>query len=149
MNIEKSSAIQQQDKKPRRRMTKEEYKTYLMNLMQKWIREENITAKQALERLTVKQFDFLVESGIDTDKIMLTAEQLKDVTATKRAQRRLSPNGYNKRYPPDKQHLFHELENLVISQGATVEPREKENFGRIDFTWKDKKYRIVLSNPKK
>ena len=149
MGNQNQQSNQQQQKQPRRRMTKTEYKTYLMNLMQKWIREENITAKQALERLTVKQFDFLVESGIDTDKIMLTAEQLKDVTATKRAQRRLSPNGYNKRYPPDKQHLFHELENLVISQGAIIEPREKENFGRIDFTWKDKKYRIVLSNPKK
>ena len=140
---------QQQQKQPRRRMTKTEYKTYLMNLMQKWIREENITAKQALERLTVKQFDFLVENGVDTDKIMLTADQLKAVATVKKSQRRLSPEGYNKKYPPDKQQLFHDIENLVISQGATVEPREKENFRQLDFTLKSKKYRIVLSNPKK
>ena len=136
-------------KKPRRKFSTQEYKEYLLKLMSKWVEKDGLTAEQAVEKLTMKQFDFLVNQNVDTDQWLLSAEQIKASKQTNKVGRRLSPEGYKKKYPEEKQRLYKAIIDLVCELGAEIQPKEKENFRELDFTINGKKYRIVLSNPRK
>lgn len=106
------------------------------------------TAEQAIGKLSERQYDFLIDQGIDFDKLLLTPEQLKTVQTVKRASRTVKPGGYNKKYPQSKQDLYNGIAEYIKSQGATITPHEKCNFRDLDFTIEGTAYRIVLSNPR-
>ena len=58
---------------PRRRATKAELRDILLNKLNSWV-EQGDTPEQAIERLTLRQYDFLIEQGVDLDNFILTAK---------------------------------------------------------------------------
>lgn len=128
-------------------MNQTEYKQYLINLVNKWM-NEGLSGEQAVERLTVKQYDFLIDKGVDLDNLILTPEQQKAVNEIKRSPRSPSPEGYKKKYPQSKKDLFDSIQNFLTENGAEIIERPKNNYRDLDFTLNGIKYKIVLSNPR-
>lgn len=104
---------------------------------------------EAVESIPLEDYDFLVDTGFDTDQLLLTAEQRKAAQEVKAVKRGLSPNGYNKKYPKEKQNLYNSVLEHIVGIGGVVIPREKENYRDLDFTLNNKKYKIVVSEPRK
>lgn len=132
---------------PKRKLTKSELEKKLIGQVEAWI-ASGVPPDEAIERLTLRQYDFLIERGVNLDKYILTDEQIKVSSEVRRAERRLSPNGYNKKYPQSKQDLYNGIAEFIKSQGAEIIPREKQNYRDLDFTIDGTKYKIVLSNPR-
>lgn len=132
---------------PRRKATKAELVKILTGKVEQWI-NEGIPPDEAIGRLSERQYDFLIDQNVDLDKYLLTPEQIKATHELRKAPRRCSPNGYNKKYPQSKQDLYNGLVTYIQSQGATIQPREKQNFRDLDFTIGETHYKIVLSNPR-
>ena len=109
---------------------------------------EGANLDDLLSKLPVELYDKMIDANFNFDNLQFSAEQLKGIKETSRAPR---PKGltYNKKYPQDKQDLYYSIVNLITTQGGTVEPPERQNYGKIDFFLNNKKYRIVISNPKK
>jgi len=135
------------EEKQARRSSNKDRKEQLLKRLSEWI-DGGDTPEQAIEKLTLKQYDFLVEQGVDLDALLLTPEQLKNLHKAVPRERRKSPEGYNKKYPEEKQHLFQCIRTLFEGMGAEVIPREKENFRDLDFTYNGTHYRVVFSNPR-
>lgn len=131
---------------PKPRATKADRINILLSQLAQW-QAEGLTGDALLDKLTPAQYDFLIDSDIDLDNIVLTKEQQKVVTELKRSPR---PSGlqYKKKYPQDKQELYGNLLTFLQEQGATITPKERENYRDIDFDVNGIKYRIVLSNPR-
>lgn len=136
------------DHKPPRRQSKAELQAILLRKLDEWIKSGD-SPEKAVERLTLRQYDFLINQGVDLDSLLLTPEQLRNAQSVKKAGRTVKPGGYNKKYPQAKQDLFNGLVAYLQEQGATITPKEKENFRDLDFTIQGTAYRIVLSNPRK
>ena len=134
-------------KVPRRPQTKAERIKYLLNLVNKWIKEGH-SSEEAVEKLSLKQYDFLINADVDLDALLLTDAQQEAIKAVTRAPRPLFPNGYKKKYPESKQELYRSIEAHILTQGAVIAPRERENFRDLDFTIDGTAYRIVLSQPR-
>ena len=130
------------------RQSKDELKSILLAKVSQWI-DHGDTPEQAIEKLTPRQYDFLIDQGVGFDALLLTPEQLKNAQTVKRAARSPSPGGYNKKYPQSKQDLYNGIVAYIQTQGAEVVPREKPNYRDLDFTINGTAYRIVLSNPRK
>jgi beta-galactosidase GanA len=135
------------EQKAPRRPSKKEHAARLLEIIDKAMKA-GATAEEAIEQLTVKQYDFLIEYGVNLDSLLLTAEQQTAIKEITKAPRKLSPNGYNKKYPQSKQELYSTIVEHLTAQGATIEPREKQNYRDLDFTLAGVKYKIVLSNPR-
>lgn len=132
----------------KRKLSKAELKAVLLAKVNQWI-DEGCSPDDAIGKLTERQYDFLIDQGVDFDALLLTPEQLQNVKEVKRVHRACSPNGYNKKYPQNKQDLFNGIVEYVKTQGAEIIPREKQNFRDLDFTIQGTAYKIVLSNPRK
>lgn len=130
----------------RKRPSKAEYKDELLKRLENWIKEGD-TPLQAIEKLTLRQYDFLVDCNINFDDVFLTIEQQKAVKAITKSKR---PTGlqYNKKYPPEKQALYNSIVDHITSIGGIVTQREKINFRDLDFILDNINYKIVLSNPR-
>lgn len=128
-------------------MTKADYKKYLLNLINKWM-NEGLSGEQAVEKLTAKQYDFLIDQNVNLDNLILTPEQQKAVNEIKRSPRSPSPEGYKKKYPQSKQDLFNSLLAFLKENGAEIIERPKNNYRDLDFILNGIKYKIVLSNPR-
>lgn len=109
--------------------------------------KSGLSGEEAVEKLTMKQYDFLIDQDVNLDNLILTPEQRKVVQDIKRCPRR-SGMTYNKVYPQNKQDFYNRLVEFVESQGATVLPRERINYRDLDFRLNDTHYRIVFSNPR-
>lgn len=136
-------------KAPRKRLTKSELVDVLVKKVNDWI-AEGIDAEEAVGRLTDKQYDFLIDQGVNLDELLLTPEQLnaRQSIMANQAGRRKGMK-YNKKYPKSKQDLFNGLVEYLTDQGAEILPAERCNFRDLDFMLNGVKYRIVLSNPRK
>lgn len=130
-----------------KRLSKAELAQVLVSKVEKWI-AEGIPPNDAIGKLTEKQYDFLIDQNVDLDKYLLTPEQIKNSHEVRRAARTVKAGGYNKKYPKSKQDLYNSICEFIQSQGATIQPREKQNFRDLDFTIGETHYRIVLSNPR-
>ncbi len=119
----------------------------LLRTLDKWQREGD-TPEEALERLSVKQYDILIDAGVNFDNLILTPEEQKAIQEITRAPRPNFPNGYAKRYPESKQALYGSLVEHLKEQGAVIQERPKQNYRDLDFTIGDTLYKIVLSNPR-
>lgn len=126
---------------------KAEQKYLLLKKVNDWL-EAGDSPETAIEKLTPRQYDFLIDQGVDFDALLLTPEQIANSKTVKRAGRSCSPNGYNKKYPQEKQDLYNGLVDYLKAQGANIVPREKQNYRDIDFSINNTAYRIVLSNPR-
>ena len=135
------------EEKQVRRSSNKERKEQLLKRLSEWI-DGGDTPEQAIEKLTLKQYDFLVEQGVDLDALLLTPEQLANLNKTRPRERRKSPEGYNKKYPEEKQNLYACIKTLFEGMGAEIIPREKENFRDLDFIYNGTHYRVVFSNPR-
>lgn len=113
--------------------------------------ESGKTPEEALETLTLRQYDFLVDYGIDLDEFILSPEQRKNIgeLMKKGAGRPTFPNGYDKKYPPAKRAFFEKLTDFIIAEGGEIADRPKCNYRDIDFTLEGVHYRIVYSVPTK
>lgn len=129
------------------KLSKTQLRDKLLGYVEQWV-NEGCTPEEAIGKLTDRQYDFLIDMGIDFDNYLLTPEQQKVVQQIKKAPRRCSPEGYNKKYPQSKQDLYNGIVKYIESQGATVIPRPKQNFRDLDFKIGDTTYKIVLSNPR-
>lgn len=127
-----------------KKLRKEEILTSLYNMI-----DSGKSPEQAFESIPLDDYDFLVDTGFDTDQLLLTAEQRKAAQEVKAVKRGLSPNGYNKKYPIEKQNLYNSVLEHIASIGGIVIPREKQNYRDLDFTLNGKKYKIVISEPRK
>lgn len=136
-----------EERKPPRRQSKADLTKALLERLQKW-QDEGDTPEEAVERLTLKQYDFLVDQGVNLDNLILTLEQQKAISAITKAPRSRKPGGYDKKYPPEKIALYTAFCELVTSLGAEIHPREKQNFRNLDFTLDGIRYEVVLSNPR-
>lgn len=136
-----------------RNPSKREWATTLLTKLRTLIDEDGKTPEEALETLTMRQYDFLVDyfDGSELDDILLSPEQRANIGALmkKGAGRPLFPNGYDKKYPPAKRDFFEKLTDFVIQQGGVIAERPKCNYRDIDFTLDGVKYRIVYSAPTK
>lgn len=136
------------EEKQVKRSSNKERKENLLKRLSDWI-ESGDTPEKAIERLTLKQYDFLIDQGVDLDALLLTPEQLKNLEkGVQPRERRKSPNGYNKKYPEEKQHLYRCIQILLEGMEAQIIPRDKPNYRDLDFIWNGKKYKIVLSEPR-
>lgn len=137
-----------ESKAPRRRATKAELTQILLGKVNQWV-EEGCTPEEAVERLTPKQYDFLIDQGVNLDNLILTPEQQKAAQTIMASQAgRRKGMKYNKKYPQEKQDLYNGLVDHLEGMGATIIPTERCNFRDLDFTLNGTKYRIVLSNPR-
>jgi hypothetical protein len=136
-----------EEKKIPRRQSKKDLANALLQRLDSWIKAGD-SPEEALEKLTVRQYDFLIDYGVNLDNLILTTEQQQAIKAITKRPRRLSENGYNKKYPESKQELYNSLVEHVKAQGAMVHEREKQNFRDLDFTLNGTHYRIVLSQPR-
>lgn len=132
---------------PRRRATKAELRDILLNKLNSWV-EQGDTPEQAIERLTLRQYDFLVEQGVDLDNFILTPEQQKAAGEILKTQAGRKRGQYNKKYPQAKQDLYNGLVEYLTVQGAEIIPLERQNFRDLEFILAGTKYKIVLSNPR-
>lgn len=132
---------------PRRRATKAELRDILLKKLDSWI-ESGDTPEQAIERLTLRQYDFLIEQGVDLDNFILTPEQQKAAGEIVKAKAGRKRGAYNKKYPQAKQDLYNGLVDYLAGQGAEIIPSERQNFRDLEFTLAGTKYKIVLSNPR-
>jgi hypothetical protein len=136
-------------KAPRKRLTKAELTEVLLKKVNDWI-EGGDSPEDAVGKLTDKQYDFLIDQGVDFDSLLLSPEQLKNAQSImgKQAGRRKGMK-YNKKYPKSKQDLFNGIVEYLQGQGAEIMPAERQNFRDLDFTLNGVHYKIVLSNPRK
>lgn len=132
---------------PRRKATKAELVQILLNKVEQWI-ASGIPPDEAVNKLTMRQYDFLIDQNVNLDKYMLTEEQIEASREVRRAARTCKPGGYNKKYPQSKQDLYNGICSYIQSQGAIIQQREKQNFRDLDFVIGDTHYKIVLSNPR-
>lgn len=137
-----------ENKKPPRRQSKADLTKALLARLDQWMKEGD-TPEEAVGKLSQRQYDFLIDQDIDLDNLLLTSEQLQAVKEVKKATRTVKAGGYNKKYPKAKQDLFQGIVDHLTAKGATIHPKEKENFRDLDFTLDDVHYKIVLSNPRK
>lgn len=131
--------------------SKKEWAASLLARLQKAL-DSGKTPEEALETLTVRQYDFLIDyCNLDVDALLMTPEQIANVRElmNKGAGRRTFPNGYDKKYPPEKREFFEKLTQFIIEQGGEIAERPKCNYRDIDFTLDGKRYRIVYSAPTK
>ncbi len=127
---------------------KDDRANILLKQIADWMEKDRLSGEEAVEKLSIQQYDFLVDYGVNLDNLLLTPEQLKAASEVKRVKRAPSPNGYNKKYPQEKQDLYSSICKHLEGLGAEIIPREKQNFRDLDFTLNGTKYRIVLSNPR-
>ena len=148
--INTESEVSNIENKPKvpRRQSKKDLADALLKKLDGWMKDGD-TAEEAVERLSIRQYDFLVDYGIDLDNLLLTPEQMEAVKEVKKATRTCKPGGYNKKYPQPKQNLFMGIVDHIKSIGGEIIPKEKENFRDLDFTLDGTHYKIVLSNPRK
>lgn len=139
------------EKSPRRKLSVAEYGKLLMDKVHKEL-ENGLSADKAIEKaLTPTQYDWLIDHDFDLDNIILSKEQLDNVKALSRKShtRRLSPEGYNKKYPKEKQALYELVKTAIEENGGLVTCPEKANFRDMEIDWQGNKYKIVLSQPRK
>ena len=144
-------SIQSEPKQPRRKMSVAEYGKLLMDRVHKEL-ANGLSADKAIEKaLTPSQYDWIVDHDFDLDSILLSKEQLDNAkTVVKQAHtRRLSPEGYNKKYPKEKQTLYELIKTAIEQNGGTVTCPEKANYRDMAIEWQGGKYKIVLSQPRK
>lgn len=148
--INTESEVSDIENKPKvpRRQSKQDLCNALLKKLDGWMKDGD-TAEEAVEKLSVRQYDFLVDYGIDLDNLLLTPEQQAAVKEVKKATRTCKPGGYNKKYPQAKQNLFMGIVDHIKSIGGEVIPKDKENFRDLDFVLDGTHYKIVLSNPRK
>ena len=132
---------------PRRRASKSELVGILLNKLNSWV-EGGDTPEQAVERLTLRQYDFLIEQGVNLDNFILTPEQQQAAREVTRQAANRKRGAYNKKYPQAKQDLYTGLVDYLTAQGAEIIPAERCNFRDLEFTLGGTKYKIVLSNPR-
>jgi len=135
------------ESKRKRPMTKQQRIEYLLNCINKWV-NEGLSTEEAVAKLTIKQYDFLIDNDIDLDALVLTPQQLKVAKAVRKMPRPNFPNGYNKKYPESKQEIFNNLVNFLKTQADEVELPEKINYRDVSFTVNNVNYHIVLSQPR-
>lgn len=135
------------EKKAPRRQSKADRVKSILDVLNRHL-SNGLSTDDALEMLTIAQYDFLIDEGVNLDNLLLTDEQQKAVEIVKKSPRPTFPNGYRKKYPADKMEFFGRLEEFVKANGGEIAPREKNNFRDLDFTISGKAYKIVLSNPR-
>lgn len=112
---------------------------------------QGCTPDEALEKLSMRQYDFLCDykDGVYLDEIRPETAQEKEVRSSMaNAGRQVRQGGYNKKYPEPKKMLYLSILQHIQSLGGEVQPKAKENFRDLDFTLDGTHYRIVLSNPR-
>lgn len=141
-----------ESKETRRKMTTAEYGAYLMSRIHKEIdsgKPPNIAVETAI---TSKQYDWLCDHDFDLDTFTLGSEKAKNAKefSNSNRTRRLSPEGYKKKYPETKQGLYNGIvAHLKENANAEIIEPAKMNFRDIDFTVNGTLYKIVLSMPRK
>lgn len=136
-----------EEKKIPRRQSKKDLANALLQKLDEW-QKAGDTAEEAIEKLTLRQYDFLIDYGVNLDNLILTSDQQKAITAITKAPRICKPGGYDKKYPKSKIELYTALVEYIQSMGGVVKPKEKENYRDLDFTLEGIDYKIVLSNPR-
>ncbi len=132
------------------RQSKEDLAKSLVRICQKHI-ESGLSPDEALEKLSVRQYDFLCDykDGAYLDMVRpMTAEEKAVQSAMTKADRKTREGGYNKKYPEPKKNIFAGLVEYVQSIGGVVRPKDKENFRDLDFDLDGVHYKIVFSNPR-
>ena len=127
--------------------TKDDRARILLNQLNSWI-AEGLSGEDAIAKLSINQYDFLIDYGVNLDDMLLSKEQQQNIHEVKKVRRSPSPQGYNKKYPEQKQQLYNHIVEAVKSFGGEIIPREKQNFRDLDFNVNGTKYKIVLSNPR-
>lgn len=112
------------------------------------VRVVEIGREKAIEELPLDDYDFLVDNGVNLDELILTKAQIDVAKTVKNEGRPTFPNGYNKKYPKEKQDLYNGIAEYLGSIGSEITIAEKCNYRDLDFTLKGVKYKIVLSNPR-
>jgi len=131
----------------RRKMTKKERIAYLLNCLNKWV-ESGLSTEDAVAKLTVKQYDFLMDCDINLDDMVLSPKQMKVAQEVRKVPRPNFPDGYNKKYPQSKQEIFNQLVSFLKTQADEVSLPDKINYRDVDFVINDVKYHIVMSMPR-
>jgi len=128
-------------------MTKKERISYLLNCVANWQRQ-GMTEMEAISKLSLKQYDFLIDCGIDFQSMQLSENQQLAVSAITRNPRPVFPNGYQKRYPKGKQDVYSSIVKCLEEMGASVNAPEKCNYRDIEFSISDVTYKLILSIPR-
>lgn len=132
------------------RQSKKDLAENLVRIVRKHM-AEGLTADEALEKLSVRQYDFLCDykDGVYLENLIPETAEQKAVRASMlRADKKVREGGYNKKYPEPKKNIYMSLVEHVKSLGGEVQAKEKENFRDLDFVLDGVHYRIVFSNPR-
>ena len=132
------------------RQSKKDLAENLVRIVRKHM-ESGLTVDEALEKLSIRQYDFLCDykDGEYLDLLRPeTAEEKAVRQQMAQADRKTREGGYNKKYPEPKKNIYMALVQLVQVMGGEVHPKAKENFRDLDFTLNGVHYRIVFSSPR-
>lgn len=102
------------------------------------------------EAKSIIETDKLIDKG--ADPFPLTAEQKEVEKQMRQADRKkeIAPRQRERKTDADKKYLIEAIEEMLSYSDVQAEDVIITNPERqIDFTFKDKKYRIVLSAPRK
>lgn len=144
------SDIADQPRKTPPRQSKQDLAENLVRIVRRHM-ETGLTVDEALEKLSMRQYDFLCDykDGEYLDQLRPeTAEEKAVRQSMTKADRKTREGGYNKKYPEPKKNIYTALVQFVRDMGGEVHPKAKENFRDIDFTLDGTHYRIVFSNPR-
>ena len=130
-----------------KQMSKAEYVDFLKKKLLDE-KAKGVPPEKCLEILTDKQYDVLADYDDFLDVFTANKPLNASNVGGEKRQRRLSPDGYNKIYPQDKIDLFNAICSFLNEKGATIIPKQKENYRDLDFNLNGKHYKIVLSNPR-
>lgn len=132
------------------RQSKEQLAKILVSKCKEYM-AQGCTPDEALEKLSMRQYDFLCDykDGAYLDQIRPeTAEEKAARSAMADGGRTVRSGGYNKKYPEPKKNLYTSLVQHIQAMGGEIHPKAKENFRDLDFTLDGTHYRIVLSAPR-
>ena len=133
------------EQKVPRRASKTEHREKLLQQVSDWI-ASGISPEVAIyEKLTPRQYDTLIDAGVNFDCYLLTAEQQNAQREVRRMDRTPREGGYNKKYPAEKKVIYEALTQTVIAQGAKVLPLKKDNYRDLIFDLDGERYQIVFS----
>jgi hypothetical protein len=133
--------------KPSHNPNKKTHKMLLLDRISAAI-AEGMSPSEAVSQLSVRQYDLLIDNGVNLDDLLLSKKQIAAFKEVIKSPRPLFPSGYLKKYPEEKRKIYQSLIEWVEGQGYLAILPEKENFRDLKFEVEGTLYKIVLSQPR-
>ncbi len=110
--------------------------------------ETGMSAEQAIEKLSIEQYDFLIDNNINLDEMLLTSEQIETANKIVRSPRPVGLSYTKRNHTPALKEVYETITKAVKNLGVE-EIQQSSNLRDLSFTKGGVKYKVVLSRPRK